>query len=104
MHKTQIYITKSFDDALKQQISASFHNDYVEGVANSNVWFCTYHNTQSTISPIQFKWNHHYQINVGFHQHPGHTILSLQSHNQVFIKIYKGLKIADAVNIPFANA
>ena len=34
VQNTQFEITKSCDDALKQQVLAAFNNDYVEGVAN----------------------------------------------------------------------
>ena len=39
VHKTQLDITKAYDDTLKQQILAAFHNDYVEGLVNASVVF-----------------------------------------------------------------
>ena len=37
--KTTFYITKTYYDALKQQILSSLQNDYVERVSNANVGF-----------------------------------------------------------------
>ena len=39
VNKMQFGITKAFDDSLKQQILAAFHNDYVEVVSNENAVF-----------------------------------------------------------------
>ena len=39
VQKTTFDITKACDDAQNQKILAAFHNDYVEVVANANIWF-----------------------------------------------------------------
>ena len=53
-------ITTACDDALKQELLAAFHNDYLEGLANANIGFATtttlelinhIYNSYETISP-----------------------------------------------------
>ena len=64
MHKTKFSITKACNGALKEQIMASFHNDYVEVLGNTNVGFAQIttiellnhlYGSYGTITPIEME-------------------------------------------------